>query len=380
MKYNAKNICLNLSTNLQHGQFYLLISLIAAATFSSCGNGREKTTPTIQDITESVYASGTIKAVGQYDVFAPTSGILKQTLVLAGDTINTETSLFIIDNTVSALNAENARIAADLLKDKTGPNSNTLRDLEARLSMAKDKMENDSLLYSRQQNLWNQQAGSKMELEKRELGFKASKTEYESIRLQFEQTKSELEKGYQQALNNLKISQKQTDDFIVKSKIKGTVYSILREPGEWVSIQTPIAIIGETGKFEIELQVDEFDIVQVKPEQQVFITMDSYRGQVFEAIVKRVEPYMNPRTRTFPVYAEFLKRPEVVYPNFSVEGNILIAKKEQAITIPATYLVGSNKVILSTDDTVNVVTGIKNLQWVEIIEGLDRNSEVFMPK
>ena len=118
---------------------YSIASLLLIFLFNSCSSSNKKTTTVIQDITESVYASGVIKAANQYEVFATTNGILKDVLVKEGDTIDIDTPLFIIDNKISAISSENARLTMELSKDKTGPASNTLRELEARLSLAKKK-------------------------------------------------------------------------------------------------------------------------------------------------------------------------------------------------------------------------------------------------
>ena len=161
--------------------------------------------------------------------------------------------------------------------------------------------------------------------------------------------------------------------------MSGTVYSVLKEPGEWVSTQTPLGVAGQTGKFEIELQVDEYDIVRIKNGQRVFISMDSYQDKSFEAAVNRIEPFMNPRTRTFRVFATFTESPETLYPNLSVEANILISEKKNALTIPASCLVNDRYVITSDHDTLEVKVGIRNLQWAEIESGLDKNSSLVMP-
>lgn len=360
--------------------FYSIASLLLIFLFNSCSSSNKKTTTVVQDITESVYASGVIKAANQYEVFATTNGILKDVLVKEGDTIDIDTPLFIIDNKISAISSENARLTMELSKDKTGPASNTLRELEARLSLAKTKAENDSVLLVRQQNLWAQQVGSKVDLERRELAYRASKTDYQTIQLQLNQAKLELLQLYQHSVNNLKISEKQQSDFTIKSNIRGTVYSIIKEKGELVTIQAPLAIIGESEQFEIELQVDENDITRLKTGQRVFITMDSYRDKVFDAEITRVEPFMNQRTRTFKVVAKFHEKPPTLYPNLTVEANVLTNQKEKALTIPAPYLLKNNFVLTSPTDSTKVTVGIANMQWVEITGGLHENQEIYLPE
>jgi HlyD family secretion protein len=348
-------------------------------TCFACGKSEELTHPLVQDISESVYASGVIKAKMQYDVFSPATGIIIEFMVIEGDTVAKGDPLFVVDNTISSLSAENARLSMEQLREKAKPSSATLMELETRLQLAKEKLRNDSILWKRQENLWSQGVGSKLEWEQRELAFKAAKAELTALQLKYNEVKSELERMYLQASNTLTIAQKQQSDFIVKSRMNGTVYSIMREPGELVSGITPVAVVGATAEFEIELQVDEFDIVKIKPQQPVYLTMDSYRGKVFEASVSRIEPFMNPRTRTFTVWAEFSEVPPVLYPNLSLEANILIAKKKDALTIPTSYLIGADRVLSADGDTIAVKTGIKNLEWVEITAGLSKEQEVKLP-
>lgn len=368
MKINLQGIAL--------GSCFLAAMLFC---FSGCKKSADSTTVVEQSITESVYASGVIKSVQQYDVFASGNGIIKEILVAEGDTVTEGTPLFIIDNAISAFNAENARLSMELSREQTGPASNTLMELEGRLKLANDKMLNDSILLVRQNNLWSQNVGSKLDLEKRELAFKASRTEYQSVLLQYNQLKSDLEKKYRQSVNTFEISKKQQSDLTVKSNMNGMVYDILKEPGEFITTQTPIAIVGAAGQFEIELQVDEFDIVKIKKGQRVFLTMDSYHSKVFEAVVLKVEPIMNARSRTFTVYAGFVAAPDVLYPNLTVEANVLVQKKDQALTIPTAYLLGNDRVLTGPEDTVQVTTGIANMQWVEIVSGLKKEQEIYLP-
>lgn len=53
-------------------------------------------------------------------------------------------------------------------------------------------MKNDSSLYFRQKNLWQQNIGTKVELEQRELAFQNSKASYYSSRVKYEDLKRQL--------------------------------------------------------------------------------------------------------------------------------------------------------------------------------------------
>lgn len=103
------------------------------------------------------------------------------------------------------------------------------------------------------------------------------------------------------------------NDFIIKSELDGVIYKINKEKGELINGQEPIAVIG-TDKFEIELNIDELDIIKIKKGQPVFVRMDSYQSQVFEAKIVGINPMMNSRTRSFTVDALFINQPPELYP------------------------------------------------------------------
>lgn len=85
------------------------------------------------------------------------------------------------------------------------------------------------------------------------------------------------------------------------------------------------------------MQVDEFDILKIKPGAKVLVTMDSYKGQVFDSRVTRIFPYMNERSKTFLVEAEFSNQPETLYPNITFEANIILQQKKPLCLFPEIF-------------------------------------------
>ena len=68
-------------------------------------------------------------------------------------------------------------------------------------------------------NLWKQNIGSKVDLEQKELAFKNSKNNLFSAKVRYDNLKRQLILTAQQSQNNLKIVQKQENDFILKSEV-----------------------------------------------------------------------------------------------------------------------------------------------------------------
>ena len=346
--------------------------------FAACQKSAEQVQPKTENITESVYASGVIKSKNQYDVHSTVSGLLQQTLVKEGSLVKKGDPIFIVSGETSRLNTENARLAAEFAAIQS--QQDKLNELRANIDLARQKLRNDSLLMVRQQSLWAQQIGSKVELEARELAFSSSKTALETAVLRYNELRRQLQFSAEQSKKNLSISQALQNDFTVKSLTDGRVYTILVENGEIVTPQMPMAVVGDASEYYVELQVDEFDIVRLRPGQKVLLSLDSYKGQSFEAVIDRIHPIMNERSRTFVVEAIFVRKPEVLYPNLTAEANIMVQTKQQVLTIPRAFLVQDSFVMLKNKEKRRVVTGLKDYQKVEILSGLSASDIIIQPE
>ena len=354
-------------------RFIALLSLF----IYSCGDSVETIKPSIESISQSVYASGVLKSKNQYQAYASVSGIIKQIFVVEGDSVKKGDLLLTISNEVQKLNTENARIVSDY--NALSANQGKLNEASSLIEFAGNKLRNDSALFYRQKNLWEQEIGTKVELEQRELAWQNSKINYNSALIRYNDLKRQLNLAASQARRNLSISQTLANDYALKSEIDGIVYSVYKLKGEIVSPQTSVAVIGSADNFILEMQVDENDILMIRNGQKVLVNLDSYKGKVFEAVVTRINPLMNERNKTFMVEAEFSEKPERLYPNITFEANILIEEKSGAMLIPRIYLLKDSMVIKSNGDTVLVKTGLKDYQKVEILSGISPDDELVKP-
>ena len=345
----------------------------------SCGNNANKIQPTITTISESVYSSVTVQPDSLYQVFAAVSGILDKNLVEEGDSVQKGTPVVQIINNAPQLNVENARLTLELAIDNYSGNNALLKALEDEIRAARLRVQNDSVNYFRQKNLWDQNIGSQVEYDSKKLAYELSSNNLSLLLSNFSRTKNELRTKVIQAENNYKTAQITTGDFTVESKINGTVYALHKNHGESVSVLEPIAAIGSTEDFVIEMLVDEVDIVKIKIGNLTLITLDAYQNQVFEAEVSKIYPRKDERSQTFKVEALFKDPPEVLYPGLAGEGNIIIGTKENALTIPREYLVDKNKV-RTEEGSIELQLGLQNMEYVEVLSGLDKDTYILKPE
>ncbi len=354
-----------------------ILLFICLSFFFSCKSKKEKIYPIQESITESVYASGITKSKEQYDVFSTVSGVIASIPVKEGDLIKKGGTILIISNTAASLNTENAVLSADY--SSIGANQEKLKEAEVNTRLALEKMKSDDLLRQRQQELWKEGIGSKNELEQRQLTYQNSKTAYQAASLRYTQLEKQIRFQDQQSQTNLAIASDKNKDYTIRSNVDGKVYILNMKPGEMVNTLTPVATIGDANEFMLELQVDEYDITRIKPDQEIIVSMDSYKGQTFRARVTSIDPLMNNKSKSFTVKARFEKQPGQLYPNLTCEANIVILQKENAVTIPRSYLLPGDSVLLKNGKKKKVTVGLKDYQKAEILNGVTTSDQLYKP-
>lgn len=355
-----------------------LIFALAFIVFASCKENTETTKPFIQDISESVYASGIIKSKDQYYLTSTVSGIISKIVTQAGDSVKAGQEILTISNIPAELMRQNAELNA--IYNDFKANQGKLDELKLTMELSKTKMQNDSALYFRQKNLWEQKIGSKVDFEQKEFAYKSSKTNYQSSVLKYADYKKQLMLLSEQTKNSLKINTKQASDYIIKSEIDGVLYELTKENGELVGPQNILGVVGNASQFLIELQVDESDILKIQLQQQVLLSIESSKDSVYIGKVSKINPFMNERTKTFTVEAIFVTQPSKLYPNTTLEANIVVNTKKNAMLIPRQFLLDNDSVMLSDDKKIKVITGLKDYQNVEILSGLKITDEIILPK
>jgi HlyD family secretion protein len=336
--------------------------------FFSCGPKPETTTPKEESITESVYASGTVKSRNQYQVFATVTGTIDEILVQEGALVKAGQPIIRLKSNAAALASENARLGARYAE--IDQNKNRLNELRLASELANAKLQNDSLLWIRQNSLYQQNIGSKAEWEQRKLAFENAKVASRSAAIRYQELARQINLSADQARLNAAIATQQLQDFTIASKINGRLYQLQKVKGELVTPQMPIAIIGDANNFLIELEIDETDIARVQPGQRVLTTLSSYPDKVWEATVSEIRPILDERSKLFTLEAQFIETPGTLFPNLTAEANIIIRSKAKAFTIPRVFLLNDSTVRLESGETRIVKVGLKDYQKVEIVSGL----------
>lgn len=350
------------------------LQVVAAIFLGACGQADNTTSPIYKTLTESVYASGNVSPKNEYRIFAMAEGYLVKKMVLEGDSIQVNQPLFALKNDQPTIRLQNSGEVLRLAQENYAQDSPILQELRVAIETAKTKMQNDSVQYMRYKNLWEYDATSKAEFDRISLLYQTAKNELQIRKVQFDKTKNQLRLELKNAQSNYQISADDGSNYVLKSKINGVIYETYKEEGETVKRGEVIALVGSKHEAYIRLSIDETDIDKIKIGQKTWIKIDVYKGRVFQAKISKIYTMLNKQEQSFRVDAEFVGEKPEAFSGLTVEGNIIIQKKEKALVIPKSALISEDSVIVRhnrKDKKIKIHKGIENYEFVEIVQGLN---------
>lgn len=232
---------------------------------------RYKTDPAvIGTLVVRVSATGNLQPTNQVDVGSELSGIIEQVFVDVNDQVQKGQILARLD--LSKLQDAVARSRANLIAAEA-------QVLQAEATVAETQA---ALERFRQVSaLSGGKVPSKSEMDTAEANLKRAQANAASVRASVSQARA-----------NLQSDETNLQKATIRSPINGVVLSREVEPGQTVaaSFQAPVlfTLAEDLAKMELQVDVDEADVGQVKTGQKAVFTVDAWPGRSFHAIITRV--------------------------------------------------------------------------------------------
>jgi len=217
-----------------------------------------------------------------------------------------------------------------------------------------------------------------------------SKSQYDAVKAQREAARSAV-KQLEAALATAKT---QLKDCSITAPISGIISSRLLEQGDQAIPSVPIFTIVKMDQVKIQIEVVENQIDLVKIGQKAHIRVEAFPDEVFEGEISKINPTLNPATRT--IGAEVLiNNPEYkLRPGMFAKVEVVIDRHENSLLIPKfailentrlKYLGGeltNSQVIIdryvfvikdSTALKKDIETGFVDGNVAEVLKGLSRD-------
>jgi HlyD family secretion protein len=342
--------------------------------FCYCGKKTNETTAQQMDITETVFASGTLEPEGKYNLTAQTEGYIIEMKFDNGDTVKNGETLAIIDNRTNYIGALSAERLLGIAGQNASPEGPTLKQALNNLLLLREKVDQDSLQYQRYLQLSISNSISKLELENSRINFVASKTNYlnanQNYRLLQQQTEQQLiMQKSQRDINNVASQNNE-----IKAVVGGKIYRKLKEVGDYVRRGDVIFTLGHARDVYARLSVDESNISKIKLGQEAIVQLNTNKKTNYRAVVSEIYPSFDEPTQSFYIKTKFTEAPDFKIAGTQLQANIIIGRKKNALVIPKIFLNYGNKVLVKGKGEVKVETGFISGEWVEIIDGIDQQS------
>lgn len=270
------------------------------------------------DMSVKVSATGNLHPTNQVDVGSELSGIVESVLVEENDSIKRGQVLALMD--LSKLNDQVTKSKAAVLA------------AEAQVAQMQAAVKESDSNYTRL-NWVSKLSGGKVpsmsELSSAEATLTRAKANEANARATAEQ-----------ALATLRSDQTNLSKATIRSPINGIVLTRKIEPGQTVaaSLQAPVlfTLAEDLAQMELQVNVDEADVSQVKPGQAAFFTVDAWPGRKYPAEIVRVR-FGAQTTDGVVTYKTILKVSNLdlsLRPGMTATAEIATANRNSVLLVP----------------------------------------------
>ena len=188
----------------------------------------------------------------------------------------------------------------------------------------------------------------------------------------------------QRARSAVRLAQDEVDHMRVLAPFDGIVSQRLVEVGESVVPGQPVLEVVSLGRLYVSAPLDEIDIGRVREGLPARVTLDPYRGRVWQGVLTRVSPVVNDikeQNRTLDVEVEMTPDPSAPEPKpgTSADVEIVLDKRDGVLRVPTNAIIESKSVLVIENGKAvsrEVKTGLRNWDWTEVTSGLTEGAEV----
>ncbi len=251
---------------------------------------------------------------------------------------------------------------------------------KAALQSAKARYEQVKQDYQRYQRLYNQNAVSQQQWDQTRSSMQEVEGALEQAQAAYQQAKEQLENAY------------------IKAPFDGVVGSFYYDTGQMVPAGQPVAKIVNTNLMKAKLNIPDIYVRDIKMNQKVLASLPSMPDRQFPGRINRIDPAIDPLSRTFQVEVVFSNEGENLKSGMYGRFRIQIARHTGTFVLPdnsllhrtdvtidpetgETHTQRRQYVFVAAQDTarlVEVQTGLEYNGRIEITNGLQEESQVII--
>lgn len=335
----------------------------------SCKENQE-IQPQRKDIIDAVFASGKVVANKEYQVTAITEGYLNHLWVQEGDTVKNGQPLFQLVNDIQQIQLNNAAYNYQYAKENQGAESPQMIQAQEKIKQAEQKLLTDSINVARYQKLLLTNAVARVDYDKLLLEYHNDQSALTILKNDWLQWKRNLGLNTENAKAQYQLQSQNNLLYTLNSETNGQLLNVFKKKGDLVKKGETIGKIG-SGLLVAKLYVAEDDIQRIQMDQTLLITLNTDKDSIYSAKVSKLYPSFDEISQSFIVEATFINNPKMLKVGTQLQANFIISEKKNALVVPTSCLLGGDSLQLLGDrPKVKVKTGIKTVEWTEILSGI----------
>jgi RND family efflux transporter MFP subunit len=381
----------------------LLPALSALMVFSGCSGGKvsakaEGASNREKPVTVTAFAvqpkpvRRTVEAVGSlfaYDevvVSSEVDGRAEQVLVDVGDHVTKGQTLVEVLPIEFKLAAEQQQAVVEQAKAKLGLTGDAAEVKDptqtAAVRKAAADLANAEQKFRRSKSLEERGIVPRQMFEEDELSFKAAEAAYDLA----VQDVRNLQAALQQERATRDLADKKLRDTRIVAPFNGYIKERDVTVGQYLKVQTPVMAIVNADPVRVRLKVPEKMAAWVTVGQFVTVAVEAFPERAFTGKIWRINPSVDPQTRTFDAEALIENHEGLLKPGFFVKASIPSRKVDSVLLIPQkalSYAYGIYKIYLLTENKKlkerEVRVGDRIGEDVEVISGVGEGDRIALP-
>jgi multidrug resistance efflux pump len=195
-----------------------------------------------------------------------------------------------------------------------------------------------------------------------------------------------------EAVNSAQLALQQAqltlDNQTLRAPFAGVIISVPVSLGQQVATNTTITTLTNPDALEVDANVDETSVTQLKVGQAATVTLDAIPGRTFNAVVEAVTPSGTTQQGVvvFPIVFRLDTAGAAVPAGASANIIVTTSVTPNVLAVPARYVhrQGANQVVDVLQDNKRVMkvvtTGVTNGQLTEITSGLQAGDVAIPPE
>jgi RND family efflux transporter MFP subunit len=185
-----------------------------------------------------------------------------------------------------------------------------------------------------------------------------------------------------EAESALAVAREQARDARVIAPFSGTITEILAEPGASVTQAGGVVRLVQTSRLEIEADVDENNLADLRVGQRAVITSTTFRSARLEGRIREIGAQVDVTRGTVEVKIVPESVPAWLRPGLTVDVNLIVNEAAKRLVIPRTAVrrQGESSVVIVPENGVArarpVILGAVEGEVVPVLEGVEASDRV----